>query len=376
MKNILLILNNNKKRNGLTLVLAVVMGIVSILTFTSVSEINQDFMTGSETIIGVIDYDNTSLSQHFLDYLYDEMKISIIEESQRELEEKLLNYKISAIIEIPKSFSDSLFLETHKKISMVTLDDFENAAFLETYIDTYMNSITIIADISPDREAFEEILVGDSTGIRIETRELLLEDKEGNAQKSGLSLLSGFLTSILSVLCVSVTLTIVHDKVVGTYNRMQLSPVKPFQYILGTGIFGFISCLLTVVIVLTYLVNFQTKIGISGWLLCITLLLFVGISLGVSIVIALITQNKGLLLSVLIGYITLSGMLGGAWFPISEGLGFVSNICYFIPTYWVMDIINNVPYHSDYNYLPSLLILVLFNFLIYLLCGMVFARKK
>lgn len=382
MKNILLILNNNRKRNGLTLILAVIMGFIGILMFDSVSNISQNFLTGDDKsgnnmTIGVLDKDNTALSEHFLDYLSEEMKITIIEdETQRELEEKLLNYKISAIIEIPESFYDSLFLEKNKKISMVTLDDFENAAFLEVYIDTYMNSIMIIADSAPDKEAFEEILLGDSTGIKIDTRELLLEDVEGNAQKDGLSLLSGFLISMLSMLCVSVTLTIVHDKVVGTYSRMQLSPVKPYQYILGTGIFGFISCLITISIIITYLLNFQSEIGIGGWLLGATFILYIGTAVGISIVVALFTQNTGVLLSVLVGYITLSGMLGGAWFPISDGLGFISNICYFIPTYWVMDIINNVSYHSDYNYLPSLLVLVLFNILIYLLCGMVFAKKR
>ena len=104
--------------------------------------------------------------------------------------------------------------------------------------------------------------------------------------------------------------------------------------------------------------------------------LFMLFSVGLSVLFALILKRQTDLVTVAIGYTTLGSMLGGAWFPITDGLGIVSSIAKLFPQYWFMDMIRNMPDDPNYNCVPNMCILALAAVLAYLVSAVIFTKKN
>ena len=104
--------------------------------------------------------------------------------------------------------------------------------------------------------------------------------------------------------------------------------------------------------------------------------LFVLFSVGLSVLLALILKSQADLMTFAIGYTTLGSMLGGAWFPITDGLGMVTSVAKLFPQYWFMDMIRNMPSDPNYNCIPNMCILAMSAVLVYLVSAVIFTRKN
>src|SRR5690606_13307441 len=102
--------------------------------------------TLSKIEIGVLDYDNSILSKDFKSYLSEELDYKLIEhDSYDYLSGLLIDKNISSIIEIPSGFYNTFASGNDGNIVITSTDDFENAAFLEAYMNSYLAGIKLLS---------------------------------------------------------------------------------------------------------------------------------------------------------------------------------------------------------------------------------------
>lgn len=105
---------------------------------------------------------------------------------------------------------------------------------------------------------------------------------------------------------------------------------------------------------------------------------------GIALLIAMCFKSLASMSTATIGFSSVGCIIGGAWFPVNDSLGFISNCAKLFPQYWFMNAIRNgksEEWFDEVAALPnsggmSIVILVLFMLLVYLISAVIFARKS
>lgn len=376
MKNILVIFGNSVIRNKLMTLLALAVAAFACFTFHGLSNTDREvFVDDDKITVGLVDRDG-EISDDLKNYLENTLGIDVSENDYNSLSKDLIDRKISAIIEVPEGFYKSAAKGELKKPELTTLGDYENAAFVEAYLESYMRGISVISQAAGgDERAFSEMLGSRTPPNEIVSPEINLTADLRESATSAYSTSLGLILMIVSAITMIISKQILDDGQFGTFNRMRCSSMKPAEYVLGISIFGMI-CTTVLNLIFTGFV-FITSSGLSipfGTAFLATEL-FMLFSVGISIVIGLCVKNSMALMTVGVGYACIGSMLGGAWFPIEENLGAVSGIAKFFPQYWLMDLLRNYE-TPDFDILPSICILALSTVLVYLVSAVIFTRKN
>lgn len=322
---------------------------------------------------GLADYDGSPLSEDLRDYLENTLGMGVILENDYELQAgMLIDRDISAIIEIPQGFYADAAEGRVRELVITTLDDYENAAFIEVYLNSYMQGVKELSDAAGGNAGmFSRMLSADvqAGGVR------LLENKDGGADVlTAFVFAEGFLLMAIMGVTLFVSNSVITDRQQGTYSRIVCSPIKPGEYITGTAFFGIICGTVMNVVFTVYAYASHGDIPLPPGICLAACELFVLFSVGLSILFALLIQSKQALFTVGIGYTTFGCMLGGAWFPIADGLGVVGNVAKIFPQYWLMGMLRDSSSPGG-SFFPPLCILALFALLVYLISAVVFSRK-
>lgn len=375
MKNISLIFKNSVMRNLLMIVLSIASLLLMINVFKAFSKNGTAFDT-DKIAVGVADYDNTPLSDNLKQYLTETLDMEIPEKSGYDsLADLLIDRDISAIIEIPQGFYDNAAAGNVSELVITTLDDYENAAFINVYLESYMKSIQVISDgAEGNKDTFDKMLSAEINGGTVETA-AGGDGPEADALHA-FCFVVGFMVMITSGITVFISYMIIADRNTGTYSRMRCSLLKPAEYVLGVSLFGVMCCTAVNVIFVVVVFRSNAYIPLPFWLTLAAGELFTLFSVGMSVLFALCVKTTQNLMAVAVGYTTLGSMLGGAWFPITDGLGMVSSVAKVFPQYWLMDMFRNMPGSPDYNFVPNMCILALSVVLVYLISAVIFTRKN
>lgn len=384
MKNMLLIFQNSVRKGVLMLFVSVVAAVFMALIFEALMSAGGDsakeekdsekFIVISNTIkTGLIDRDNSPLSGKLKAYLEGTLGMEVNPERDYELQARLLiDRDISAIIEVPEGFYADAARGQVRELVITTLDDYENAAFLEVYLNAFMTSVSLYAEAAGgDPEMFSRMLSADvqAGGVR------LLEEKAAKADAlSAFTFAEGFMLMIIAGVTLFVSNSIITDRQQGTYSRIVCSPIKPGEYIVGTALFGVICGTIMNLVFTLYAYASHGEISVPQGIAFAAGELFVLFSVGLSIMFALLIRSKQTLFTVGIGYTTFGCMLGGAWFPIADSLGAIGNVAKVFPQYWFMGMLRDSG-STGYSFLPGMCILALFMLLVYLISAVVFSRK-
>ncbi|MDE6727867.1 MAG: ABC transporter permease, partial [Oscillospiraceae bacterium] len=184
----------------------------------------------------------------------------------------------------------------------------------------------------------------------------------------------GFMLMMISGITVFISNQILVDRQLGTFNRMKCSSLKSSEYVVGISLFGVICCTLTNLIfnAFVYSVGEEMPVpfGIAFWIGE----LFMVFSVGLAMLFAMLVNDQRSLMTVGVGYATIGSMLGGAWFPIDFGTGFVGSVAKIFPQYWLMDLLRK--YTAEFNVLPNICVLALWAVLVYLVSAVLFTRKN
>lgn len=376
MRNILLMLKNNFSRNIIAVVL-VIAGVFLLSTCLSSGTAINDTYSGDKIPVGLMSNDNSELAEDLEKYLSETLDMAVTKDNNADNQmDLLINKKISAIIEVPDGFGQSALNGKIRKLTFSSLDDYENAAFIEIYLNSYMRKVQVLSTAADgDSELFSKLLKNSSA----EVSEIKAADSASLAaqqQQSGFALGAGAFLMISMGISSVMALIVLDDKKFGTYERMQISPVKPFEYIMGTTLFGILLGFIFSFGFMLMIAIGGTVTGVPMWLICVLLLLFTLFSVGFSLIVALTAKNKITIMTIVCGGTTIMCILGGAWFPVDKSNVLISKFAMLTPHYWFMEAIRGVQENAQFNAVPSILMLTLFALLTYLVSAALFTKKQ
>ncbi|MBD5112491.1 MAG: ABC transporter permease [Ruminococcaceae bacterium] len=377
MKNILVIFVNSVLRNKLMILLTLAAATVACFIFRIGSSGSDNTAAEEDKItVGLVDYDG-EISDNLKNYLEDTLGMRTSENDYDSLSKDLIDRKISAIIEVPVGFYESAARKEIKKLRITTLGDYENAAFIEVYLDTYMQGISVISQAANgDEQMFSEMLNSEKLPNEVISSEANLMVDSREKTTSAYSSAVGFIMMMLSAITLIISKQILDDRQLGTFDRMRCSSMKSPEYILGISLFGVICTTMLNLIFTVFVFVTSEGLAIPFGMAFFTTEMFMLFLVGISIMFGLCIKSQMTLMTVGVGFACIGSMLGGAWFPISENLGAVSGVAKIFPQYWTMNLLRNYHPNSGFEFLPNISVLVLATVLVFLISAVIFTRKK
>ena len=378
MKNIWLLTLTNLKRNKLFLSLSIFGGIILCFLLVAMGNLAVGIRL-SKVHVGFIDLDQSTLSADFKDYLTEDIEYELItDRTYEELSVQLIEKNISVIIEIPEGFFEKAASGSILDITVTSLDDYENAAFLEANLNSYLQSIRMLSEnAGGDRALFEKLLSGSGTeGVPIHQMAAKLLDRQLMKEKEGFSNSIGFYLMLVFGLSIIISFLVVEDHLSGVFQRVKISPVKPVQYILGTGIFGMLVCMIELVIYCGYIWIAGYDIGFPLGLLVFMMFLFSLFTVCFAIAIALWVKSKAAVGAASMGFSTIGCILGGAYFPLDLAPQSLQNLAKILPQYWFMETFRALQIDQNAKVWPNIIILALFTLLTFLIGAVMFSQNN
>lgn len=377
MRKILLIFKNSILRNKLTIVLAV--AAAALMSFIFYKNINSDdtVYENDKVSVGVVDGDSSALSENLCKYFSGTLGVEIVSGDYDYLSTHLINRQISAIIEVPRGFERTAIDGQPEKLEITMLDDYENSAFIEAYINSYMRGVSVISQAAGgSAETFSEMLAKQKSPNTVTLAEANSQTDKRAKTNDAYFLTVGFMLMIISGITVFISNQILVDRQLGTFDRMKCSSLKSSEYVIGVALFGVICCTVSNLIFNLFAYSTGGEMPVPLPLALAVNELFMLFSVGLAILFALLVNDQSTLMTVGVGYATIGSMLGGAWFPIRIDLGFVGSIAKIFPQYWLMDMLRKYPEDPSFNAMPSVCILALSAVLVYLISAVIFTRKN
>jgi ABC-2 type transport system permease protein len=377
MKNILILTILNIKRYYYAVILSVFGAAVISLLLYSMGNLVSD-ATLAKIKVGVIDYDVSTLSEDFKRYMTEELSYQLIENAAYDiLTTELLDKDISVIIEIPGNFKKLMLEGDTPEVNITSLEDYENAAFVEAYINSYLSSIQVLAaSTGGNEQSFdrlleeyhkEEIIMTQTAAAEIDTEELFGE--------SGFINSVGFFLMFIFTISVILAFMVVEDKLKGVFNRIQITPVKSVQYIIGSGVFGMVLSIITVGLFVLFIFVMDIKTGIPLGTIFFMLLQFSLFTVCFSLLIAMATRSKNAVTAIIIGFSTIGCILGGAYFSLDMAPDSLQKMARVLPQYWFMDAFRRIQADPLANIYPNVIIITLFIILAFLIGAVLFSQQ-
>lgn len=377
MRDVWLLMKMNIRRNLLAVVLVVAGAAITCLFLYSIGNMVAD-QTVTNASIGIIDSDKSTLSKDFKKYLTEKLYYNIVEDlTYDELSMELIDKNISVIMEIPEGFYQEFSTGKSKKLIVTSLEDFENAAFLEAYMNNYLNSISILAaGANHNPEVFDDLLAEYALKEGTITQEAaLVINRAELAGKEGFINSAGFYLMFIFAIGVLLSFMIIDDRLTGTLSRIQITPVKPFQYIIGSGIFGLLLCLIQISLYCGYISLMEVQTGVPMGVIYLMMGLFSVFTICFSISISLALKTKGSITSVIIGFSNVGCIVGGAYFPLDFAPKSLQQLARIFPQYWFMDAFRSFQKDVNANIYPNIIILALFALLSLLAGAVLFSQN-
>jgi ABC-2 type transport system permease protein len=378
MKNIWLLTKTNIKRNLYAIILSVFGAfILSLILFFMGNLVTEN--TADKVSIGWIDQDQSVLSEDFKDYLNLNMDYDLIEDlSYDQLSSELIEKRISVIIEIPESFYDNMVDGVAKEIIITSLEDYENAAFLQVTINNYMNSVHMLSLSSGGNQDNFNQLLQDYKKEEIKLTQAAAKTIDIKEQKGQVGFINsiGFYMMIIFAISTILAFMILDDRLSGVYRRIQATPVKPIQYIIGSSIFGLLLCFIQILLYSGYITLMDVRIGVPVPVVILMMSLFSIFTISFTIAVALALKSKNAVTSIIIGFSTVGCILGGAYFTLDFAPKTLQDIAKVLPQYWFMDAFRRLQLDLTANIMPNIIIIVLYIVLFILIGAVMFAQNN
>ena len=283
--------------------------------------------------IAILDHSKDATTEEIINKISSSKYFTIkqIIAREAEIETVFKKGKIKAVLNFEKDFDRNLTKEQSAKIQIITDATDPNTA---NAITNYINAILQNYQQSKNEHIQLDYIIIPQTRM-VYNPEL----------KSVFMFVPGVMTIILMLVSAMMTsISITREKELGTMEIMLVSPLKPFQVIVGKVVpYIFLSIINAAVIVLLSIFIFKMPLEGSLFLLGAESVLFIITSLALGILISTIaeTQQSAMMIS-LMGLMLPVILLSGFIFPISSmpvPLQVISNI---IPAKWFIVIIKGI----------------------------------
>lgn len=332
------VLVNNLKRIFRKKANIIVMFVLPIAFIAVLSAING---SSSGITVGVVDNDNTKLTQMIKDKLKaNGNEIEIIKKDK--IDKGLINKEIDTALIIPKGLTDDIINgKSHDKIKMYGIKGVTNDSSVKYFINSFTSAAANIGSAAKgDSDKFYQGIKDYNNGsFSSEVR--YTDGKRDQEQNSSTSV--GFLVMGVIYLSTMVTTLILEDKKLGVHKRMFQSGLSSKSYMLQCiGSFVVVNFIQITGVLLIMKYALGLDLGPSPVSLFIVLFLF-GISctaLGVAISSLCKDLRQANALSMLIS--TPIAMLGGCYWPRDVMGTTLEQISNFVPTTWALQAANKI----------------------------------
>ena len=280
--------------------------------------------------IAIFDKSNDATTQEIIHKIAASKYFSIKQHitNEAEIETVFQKGKVLAVLVFEKDFKKNLTKENSAKVYIITdATDPNTANSITNYISAIIGSYR------------QEINKNVNFEYQIETKSRMVYNPE---LKSVFMFVPGVMTIILMLVSAMMTsISITREKELGTMEILLVSPLKPFQVIVGKVIpYIFLSIINAIVIVLLSIFIFKMPIQGSLFLLALESVLFIITSLSLGILISTVsaTQQTAMMIS-LMGLMLPTILLSGFIFPISSMPLVLQAISNIIPAKWFIIIL-------------------------------------
>lgn len=283
--------------------------------------------------IAILDKSKDTETQKIIQKINNSSYFTIDQEikTESEIEAIFKKGKVKAVLVFEKDFIKHLQTQKNAKVQVITDATDPNMA------NTISNYITLIL-----QNFIQEKNKNNKPTYQIQTQTQLFYNPE---MKSVFTFVPGVMTVILMLVSAMMTsISITREKELGTMEILLVSPLKPFQVIIGKVFpYIFLSVINAAVILLLGFFVFKMPIEGSLFLLAFESVLFIICALALGILISTLSdsQQTAMMIS-LFGLMLPVILLSGFIFPISSmpfPLQVISNI---IPAKWFIIIIKAI----------------------------------
>ena len=283
--------------------------------------------------IAILAQSNDVTSKEIINKISASKHFSIVDIIRKEssIEYIFKKGKVKAVLQFENNFGNNLIKEKQANVQILTDATDPNMA---NTISNYLSSILKKYQQESNRNM--------SIDYQIVPQSRMVYNTE---LKSVYMFVPGVMTVILMLVSAMMTsISITREKEQGTMEILLVSPLKPFQVIIGKVFpYIFLSVINAIVIVLLSIFVFNVPVNGSLFLLGIESVLFIISSLALGILISTIsaTQQTAMMIS-LMGLMLPTILLSGFIFPISSmplPLQVISNI---IPAKWFIIIVKGI----------------------------------
>jgi len=258
--------------------------------------------------------------------------------SSDEIEKLLQEGKIQTGIVIPQSFTKKMIKgETAKLQIIIDGANSNTGAAVLGYVNTIISNFSKNILVKEIRTK-----TGGSFTESIDYRPRIWYNPELRSAKFLIPGLIGFILLLTSV--ISTSLSIVREKEKNTIEQIIVSPIKPYELIIGkTANYILIALITTVLIFIASFFLFGIKIKGNYFLLFLSIIIYLTACLGIGLLISSIaeTQQVAFMISALVSILP-TFILSGFVFPIRNMPFVIRLITYIIPTRYFLVILRDI----------------------------------
>lgn len=379
MRNLFLVLGNSVRRSLFLIPMVLVM--TALLAVAFFGGRMAGMKDAADAIpVGVIDYDCSPASEDMLRYMEERLYMKLLmaegEGAFGQLTTELLDCRISVILEIPRGMQEKLLQGETPEIAMTSLDDYENSAFTESYLENYLQRTALLAQAAEgDASRFEKLLEeAGQGGLEIGVKDGSRENLQKVRDENGIALLAGFFTFIGFIFAIFMGMLVLEDKRNGTFKRMQISNVKPGAYMAGVALGNLCISVWVVAGVLLLLSLVDPVTDIPIWLLAVMFLEWLLFGTGFQLMVAFLVKNQFVLITISIGFVSIANILGGAYFPLGDNV--LKRFSALTPQFYIMDTVYGLQADPAYRFGKNLWVMLLMVVLVYLIAAVAYARRE
>ena len=364
----------SRSRGILFTAVACAIGIAALVT----GVVNSVGEEASIIKLGLIDRDGSLVSADFARYLEDDLGIALVfSDSYDEMNTKLVDKKVSGIIEVPEGFENGLLTGIRNPVILTFMNDYANEAFTRGYIESYIQSLSAISMASGGDSGTLGSLLAAAAENRIP---VALTEKDNaliqaQMDREGYRLMISFIMMFSFIMSISIANILFSDRMAGTYRRIKAGRVTSFEYVASvTAIGAFMMLLINgppLVIFALYGGDAGVPIIATAGLVAVYSLFIISFGL----LIGLVMPTNGGIIAVIVGVTTITSMLGGAFFPIEMAPRFFRVLANITPQYWFFEAVGAWQTGAGSAAGPTLIIL-LAAALLFVLAGIQFTTNK
>lgn len=305
---------------------------------TTLLALSLSFSGNSQAKIGILDKDHSQISKQFIAQLKQTKKYDIFTKlEEKHIDNYLQDKSLEAVLTIDKGFSEKVLTGKAQELKLRSIAKSEITEWFKAQANYLLENYNIMGDVAAgNQKTFDQILRKNKS-LYYQVNQVTLADR--SRSKSVSSTTTGFLLILMLGSTSVIYGGILTDKSSHIYNRLVLSTLSRFQYMLSYVCVGLVAFAIQLVIMLGLLKAFNVSFYIPMQMLLLVFFLFSLLAIGFGLLIGAVTQNTQQSSQLANLIVMPTSMLAGCLWPLSITPSYMQAIGKLLPQNWVLSAI-------------------------------------